>query len=133
MMKYLVNKTVLIISPEPWDHLAVSKHHYARTLLSNNNRVYFLNPPGQQNRLRNADEDDNVRVIDYSSYRGINKMPSFIRDQINLILINRIKKLCATDFDVVWSFDSFRFQNLDLWRTRRKIYHVVDVHIAPLE
>lgn len=39
------NKTILIISPEPWGKMMISKHHYALELAKLGNEVYFLNPP----------------------------------------------------------------------------------------
>jgi hypothetical protein len=131
-MKYFTNKSILIISPEQWDHIPVSKHHYAGTLASNNNTVYFLNPPSHDNTVTQS-KQENVRVINYSTFRGINSMPSFARNMLNSILIKKIKGMCGGDFDVVWTFDSFRFQNLNLWNARAKIYHIVDVHISPIE
>lgn len=131
-MKHLVNKRILIISPEPWDHIALSKHHYARTLASLNNDVYFLNPPSALYRC-SATDNNRLFVVDYRTIRGINRMPRFVRDRINRKMVKRVKKLCGGGFHVVWSFDAFRFQNLILWQAPIKIYHVVDVHIAPLE
>lgn len=130
-MKYLLNRTILIISPERWDHIPVSKHHYASTLALLGNKVFFLNPPSGQNNVRRTSAE--VHVIDYKTIRGVNRMPAFVRNLVNSFIIRQIKKLCCADFDVVWSFDSFRLQNLSLWNAAVKIYHVVDVHIAPLE
>ena len=41
----LKDKVILIISPQPWYQLFVSKHHYAIELAKYGNTVYFLNPP----------------------------------------------------------------------------------------
>ena len=40
----LRNKTIFIISPQRWDGLRISKHHYALELSSRDNQVYFLEP-----------------------------------------------------------------------------------------
>ena len=42
------NKTIVIFSPQPWNHISISKHHYAIEL-SKNNSVYFISSP--QHRL----------------------------------------------------------------------------------
>ena len=46
-MPGLTNKTILIISPQAWGIMFLSKHHYAIELARRGNRVYFLNPPGE--------------------------------------------------------------------------------------
>ena len=94
-MVFFSDKRILIISPEPWDHIPVSKHHYARKLAKLGNRVYFLNPPGQQNSLR---EDGGVVVVDYKTIRGVNRMTSFFRTLCTKILINKIEKQCGGEF-----------------------------------
>ncbi len=41
----LDNKVILIISPQAWGKMFLSKHHYAIELAKLGNEVYFLNPP----------------------------------------------------------------------------------------
>ena len=43
MNNYFENKTILLISPETWGPVKVSKHHYAN-YLAKANQVYFFNP-----------------------------------------------------------------------------------------
>lgn len=131
-MRYLVDRNILIISSEPWDHIPVSKHHYARTLASRN-RVFFLNPPSNREMVTCPAASENLRVVDYRTFRGINRFPRILRDWLNYALTRKIKRLCGVEFDVVWSFDCFRFQNLSLWKAAVTIYHVVDVHSSGLE
>jgi len=38
------SKRILILSPQPWDHNLISKHHYARAL-AKKNEVIFMTPP----------------------------------------------------------------------------------------
>ncbi len=124
----LTNKTILLISPEAWGSNFVSKHHYATTLAARGNRVFFLNPPGKRFGIKNIDK--NLFVVDYKPFiRGINKLPSPIRDKISGFDIARIKKLAQIDhLDIVWSFDPYRFQNLKLFNSQYSIFHPVDIH-----
>ena len=48
----LHNKTILLISPQSWGTMFLSKHHYAIELARRGNTVYFLNPPLQKNRAQ---------------------------------------------------------------------------------
>src|SRR5215475_10747584 len=41
----LNNKTILILSPQSWGKMMLSKHHYAIALARKGNKVFFLNPP----------------------------------------------------------------------------------------
>jgi hypothetical protein len=132
-MNNLVNKRILIISPEPWDHIPVSKHHYARALAAGRNTVYFLNPPSGRNKVQAVLGCENLMAVDYTTLRGINMLPRMARDLLNGRNIKKIIRLCKGGFDVIWTFDAFRFQNLYLWNAPLNLYHVVDVHSAPLE
>lgn len=129
-MDFLSSKRILIISPESWDHIPVSKHHYAINLAALGNTVFFLNPPTLKNSLR---MDKGIAVVDYRTIRGVNKMPAFVRALLTKRLISKIEKQCGGAFDVIWTFDAFRFQNLKLFKANLRIYHAVDIHIAPLE
>jgi len=61
-------------------------------------------------------------------------MNSFFRDYFNSILIKKIKKFIEIqEFDIIWSFDPFRLQNLSLFKSPILIYHPADVHYTFLE
>lgn len=133
----LINKNILIISPEPWGKSFVSKHHYALELAGRGNNVFFLNPP-KNDFIGNShvyEINENLKIIDYSNaFKGINYLPGKLNDIFSYFLIKRIlKNIGNIKFDVVWSFDPFRFQNLDLFCASFKIYHTVDVHNTSLE
>lgn len=128
----LKDKKILIISPELWGINYVSKHHYALEL-SKTNFVFFLNPPSKSKGITYFNKK--LKIVDYKPIlRGINRMPSLIRNFFNSIEIKRIIKYChINEFDIIWSFDPFRFQNLNLFNNQLLIYHPVDVHYTPRE
>ncbi len=131
-MSFFNDKNILIISTESWDHIPVSKHHYSIELAKNGARVYFLNPPSAKNEIF-PQGIPNLFVLNYKTIKGINRLPSWLRDLLNKRLIKRLKLICNTNFDVVWTFDPNRFQNLSLFQAKVKIYHAVDIHHAKLE
>jgi len=47
-MALLENQTVLLIAPQPWNHIHLSKHHYAIELARRGNAVYYLDPDWQR-------------------------------------------------------------------------------------
>ena len=55
-------------------------------------------------------------------------MPLIIRSFINLVLIKYIVSEIEGDFDIVWSFDPYRLQNLRIFKSEKTIYHPVDIH-----
>lgn len=126
-MKF-VNKNILIISPERWGVNRVSKHNYA-IALARNNRVYFLNPPSKvRGIIAVPSGHENITVLDYkSTFMGLNRL-LFIQPLFTILSrfeINRLQKFCGP-FDIVWSFDPFRFQNLSLFGAGLSIFHCVD-------
>lgn len=129
----LKNKVIYILSPEAWGTSFVSKHHYASLLAKQGNKVFFVNPP--TDGWKKIDISPNLTVIDYQLgfYRGLNRLPAFIRNIMNGLLIGKIQAFCKDRPDIIWSFDPFRFQNLNQFGAKCKIYHPVDVHQAPLE
>jgi hypothetical protein len=114
---FLTGKTILVISPQAWGDMLISKHHYALELAKRANQVYFLNPPDNYSwNIKGADKriqirvskvNPNLHLVDQVLYfpyllkfhaRGIYNL--LIKKQIRNIL-NQIGK----PVDIVWSFD----------------------------
>ena len=130
----LENKTILVISEEPWENIALSKHHYSRELAKRGNNVFYLSSPSSKLKKGIQKVSKNITVINYSPFlRGSNRLPKFLRRIVQRIDISRIKKLMKQKPDLVWSFDPYRFQQLNDWGAEKKIYHAADLHKTPLE
>jgi hypothetical protein len=123
----LRNKNILLISPESWDHIFVSKHHYAIWLAKKRNSVYFLNPPGRSCSVTKTIYD-NIYEIHYAGFlRGLRKFPGILRKWITRRKYQKIEKLAGVKFDVVWSFDNSVFYDFGaLPDSVLKISHIVD-------
>lgn len=124
----LKNKTILILSPQDWNGIPISKHHYAQEL-SRDNKILYLNSAGKK-KLKSifsiSHISNKISVIDYLYvYYGIGRLPLIIISVINFIisklLMNKIGKI-----DIVWSFEQSRFFNLNLFNADYKIFHPVD-------
>lgn len=133
----LRDKTILIISPEPWGVNFLSKHHYALTLANWGNKVYFLNPA-----TRDLDESIRIKksgheglyLIDYRSpMKGTYRLPGPLRRILVGREIQKIRQGLDQKIDVVWSFDPHRLQQIQGFEASLNIYHPVDVHFTPLE
>ena len=138
MVKFIVvmpikNKVIYIISPEAWGTNFVSKHHYATLLAEQGNKVFFINPPSS--KFNTTKISEHLSVVDYSVgiFRGVNRLPAMLRNALNRKIIKKLKKYIGAAADIVWSFDPFRFQNLNQFGSKCKIYHPVDVHQTNLE
>ncbi len=123
-----VDKNILIISPDDWGEIYLSKHHYAIEL-AKKNRVWFLNSYGSR-RLKKLISiksiSENINVIEYRHiYYGLSKFPPFLLWPVNF-LISKIIKSRIGKIDVVWTFDQIRFFNLNLFNSKIKIFQPVD-------
>jgi hypothetical protein len=125
----LTNKNILLISPERWDHIYVSKHHYALHLARKGNRVFFLNPPGSRIGVLKT-QFPNVFFIDYRGFPpGLRFYPSFLQKIIIARFFDRLQRLCSVAFDVIWSFDNSVFFDFSaLPDSLLKISHIVDLN-----
>jgi len=125
----LNNKSILLISPESWDHIFVSKHHYAVHLGERENRVYFLNPPSSENKIKKT-SFKNVWEVNYTGFpKGLRFFPSLLQKFYIKKIFNQLLKLCNVEFDVIWSFDNSVFHDFSaLSTTIYKISHIVDLN-----
>lgn len=123
---YFRNKRILIISPENWAHLFVSKHHYAIEL-AKNNQVYFLNPPSDRWSHEKTDYK-NVQVINYTPFlKGLRFLPPFLQRFLMRRKYQQLQRLTAVTFDCVWSFDNSVFFDFSFLPDRvLTISHIVD-------
>ncbi len=134
-MPELRNKTILILSPQAWGKMFLSKHHYAIELAKRGNRVYFLNPPVQQNDMLTKSiliepiqAYSNLFLIQHRlffpyilKFKWIGAFHFFM-----LFQIRRILKLIGP-IDIVWSFDLVNLYPLSYFpRSVLKVFHPVD-------
>ena len=131
----LRNKTILVISPQAWGTMFLSKHHYAITLARQGNRVYFLNPP-RQGKLGALGEidivpsfEENLFLVDHSigfpfilKFHAIPVFHWFMKFHIKTIL-----RAINTPLDIIWSFDQLNLYPFRLFhKLSFKIFQPVD-------
>lgn len=131
-MRFLVGKNVLLISPQPWEHIFISKHHYAQELARAGNKVYFLEPPETTGLPRVSIEvlDDEPEICLISWRPWIPRILRFhlwpLYRRLSAIQARWLVKKVDVRFDVVWSFDLNVFPDLAAFRGTFRILHVVD-------
>lgn len=125
----LENKTILIISPQQWGKMRLTKHHYAVALAQKGNKVYFLNPPTSENfNIRPIAEQDNLYLINYCTFFPI-KLRFRFRKVYDILMAIQVKKLINAighKIDIVWCFEPNLYANLNWFKADLKIYHPVD-------
>lgn len=124
------DKVIFIFSPQPWNYLQISKHHYARALAAHN-RVYFIIPPvsGKSFSFSIDKEHEGLYVVNYTL-----AVPSFLRFKLpalyKLILrayLSRLLRAKLPAADVAFDFGCYQqFDSLGFVSARHKILFPVD-------
>ena len=127
-MTELRGKNILLVSPEPWDHIFVSKHHYAIHLGVRGNKVFFLGPPGNSDETEET-QYNNVTHLKYKGFvKGLRFLPSLLAKRAIRSVYYKLQQLAGVTFDVVWSFDNSVFFDFSALPERvLKISHIVDM------
>jgi glycosyltransferase involved in cell wall biosynthesis len=133
MFDELRNKKILIISPQPFSGLFVSKQHYAIELAKKNNHVYFLEPPladGKSSEviLERLSSFPSITLVKYKAFFNLNfrfHVPVLF-NRLMHAQVKRILKAISDSIDIVWCFETNLFINLAWFKAKMNIYHVVD-------
>lgn len=131
----LSGKTVLLLSPQHWGRMRISKHHYAEELARRGNRVYFVNPPAEERafgrpevRIRDS-EVPGVRVVDHRVSVPY-ALKFHARWAFRLAMwphFRSIRRAIGERIDVLWSFDISHIYPLQFFpEARFRILHPVD-------
>jgi len=104
------NKTILIISPQKWGDMKLSKHHYAQEL-AKYNKVYFLNPPnvGFFNiQVTSNPNVNNLTIIEYSDWklRSFKNRLDWVYNLGFNVLFKKILDSVDNKIDIVINFDN---------------------------
>jgi hypothetical protein len=140
--KLLSGKTILIISPQTWGNMSLSKHHYAIELANKGNSVYFLNPPANNG----AGKKGAVEIVPSGTTPGLWLIEHTLWFPYNLKFhalplfhvlmkfhVSRIKTAIGKRLDIIWSFDLGNLYPFRLFGGRPlKIFHPVDEPLNPV-
>ena len=106
----------------------VSKHHYALELARRGNTVYFLNPPNLGKKYFEKEQlESNLYLINYRPiFRAKKLLPSFLFNFLIWIQVRYFRLKVKTTLDLVFSFDSSIYMNLEWFNAKTKIYFIAD-------
>lgn len=120
---------ILMLSPQPWTGLQVSKHHYAREAAALGHEVIFANPPGGAPRLALSSSGvDNITLLDHP-VMPLRRAKFHARWLFDRVAKGRAKAIVATTgpIDLLWDFDnSGQFADHRAFGARRSILHAMD-------
>lgn len=137
-MQVLHNKVILVISPQQWGTMFLSKHHYALALAQEGNEVYFLNPPSE--RITNGtveicrdDAQDGLFFINHSLWFPYNLKFhwSYMFHLLMGFHVKNILRKIGEKIDIIWSFDLGNLYPFNIFpATAFKVFHPVDEPIS---
>lgn len=127
----LSQQSILVISPEPWGKIFLSKHHYVLELLRRKNKVYFLSQKNnsKQWQLQVSDFNDNLIFITYPSWLLFDKFRFHARYIYHIVLKVMLVQLwkIIDKPDICISFDcNGLFPNLQCFGAKQTIFFPVD-------
>lgn len=103
----LTNKIILVISPNYWGNVKLSKHHYTDELVKLGNKIYFLNPPSKaSNGISIEEYGKNLFIIHHKTFfpfrlRSINRTIFYFLMQFHF---KKIINALGEKPDVIWDF-----------------------------
>jgi len=129
----LENKVILVISPQSWGKMFLSKHHYAVELAKAGNTVYFLNPPDNALKERVLIEPVPATMGLYIISHRIT-FPYNIKFRVISVFhwlmqwqVKKITEAIGQPIDIVWSFDLGHLYPFHFFNKKAvKIFHPVD-------
>lgn len=140
-MDLLMNKVVLVISPQDWGKMLLSKHHYAIELAKSGNKVYFLNPPDQQASMKPGEIVVKESAIHPNLYMIHHRLyfPFALKFKalslFHLLMarqVRRIIKAIGQTPGVIWSFDIGNLYPFRLFsQVPLKVFYPVDEPLQP--
>jgi hypothetical protein len=124
---------VLIISPQHWGIMHVSKHHYAIELAKLGHEVYFLEPLeptwkiGSTRFFQKELQYPNLKVLSHTILAPYN-LKFHSKVFFDLFMKHHIQKMEKQigHFDLVWSFDLTDAIPLKYFNANRKIFFAAD-------
>lgn len=131
-------KTYLLVSPQPWGKMYLSKHNYAMELAEGGNRVYFLNPPTYQKLpgrfgIKSTEILPNLFVVNYNLSVQLHTLRFKARPVYDFVIgktfMRQLNKLAH--FDEIWCFEPNAFSNFKALGDAKKLLFIVDQHDNP--
>ena len=119
------DQNILLVSPEKWSEIKLSKHHYSIALSNLGYNVYFLNPPSKNFKI--LEICDKLSVVDHKPlFPGLRYLPSTVASWLISYELKKLEQRIGVKFNIVWNFEFSRFFNVNRVNDSKNILHIVD-------
>lgn len=132
----LEGRTILLVSPQNWEHISVSKHHYAFEAASRGASVWFVEPPitGRPGRIETKVVSEGIKIVRHSlpvSNRILFRAPN-VFDLVTRRHMRRLGQTVGSNGpDLVWCFEPTYYRHLNLFGGGMTIFHTADPFSTP--
>jgi glycosyltransferase involved in cell wall biosynthesis len=131
-----MDRTILILSTEPWGKMLLSKMHFALELARKGDKVYFVNPArrlsGKKLAVRGEDLEGGAITIIHTN---IVRSSLFLRHKLFFLYrlldrryIGAIKKIVGSKIDEVWNFNPNQYVDLRSFGAEKSIVLLYDLY-----
>jgi len=130
----LSGRRILVLSPDRWGAMHLSKHHYALALAERGNEVLFLQPAEPTPTAPRVERvEGGVRVVTWSGSSSLRLRyhARFVHDALYRRSVGNVLSAIGGPPDVVWCFETNVFSDLRVFRAPVRIYHPVDAVFGP--
>jgi len=124
-------KTIVILSPDTWGKMMLSKMHYAKTLAEEGNRVFFINPPRKESASKVWREEDNLTVVSLKE----RPLRIFSREKLKPLYrkiekkyVKEIKRITGS-IDELWCFNAFFISDIKFFGAAKTLLLVYDLYV----
>src|ERR1700733_13354915 len=115
-----MDRTILLLSTEPWGKMLLSKMHFALELARKGDRAFFVNPPrqlsGRKLAVRGEDlEGGRITIIHTNFVRSslfLRHKLFFLYRLLDRGYIRAIKRVVGSKIDEVWNFNPNQYLDL---------------------
>ena len=128
----LKDKTILIISNEPWGDIWYSKHNWANEL-SKNNFVYFINPPHRwkpkdllKTKIQIEDYKPSLKILNYNNRLPFTRFNLLFKLNESFIYKSFNKYFSDKNNIIFWTFDPYRLIYPQKLNILMSIYFIAD-------
>lgn len=127
-------KTIVILSPDTWGKMMLSKMHYAKELTTEGNKVFFVNPPRKNNDLpkyKVQKIENNLTVISLKEHplRVISREKCRpLYKAIEKKYIREIREITG-HIDELWCFNAFFISDLKFFDANTTLLFVYDLYV----
>jgi hypothetical protein len=121
---------IALISPQEWNHIPISKHHYAMEFACRGHEVLFVNPPDSSlsSAKIQSTKYPRLKTLTYPK-PWFYKLRFHARSLFDLLMKRQIRSnLRQAGFqpDVCWCFDFNLYSDLSVFGAKVNIFHPVD-------